>query len=112
VAEPDNITWLMNWYLSQCNEDWEHSYGVLIDTLDNPGWSLTIDLEETSLAGRPFAPIYENVDDADPVQGLDGDVCWVVAKVEGTKFKGYGGPRDLTRLIEAFRSWVTEVDIK
>jgi hypothetical protein len=39
----DDVTWLTQWYLAQCNEDWEHSYGVAIGTLDNPGWSLEVD---------------------------------------------------------------------
>ena len=106
TPDADNLAWLMNWYLSQCNEDWEHQFGVKIDTLDNPGWSLTVDQEETSLAGRPFVPVYENLDDTDPVQGLDGDVRWLAAKVTESKFIAWGGPHDLSRLIETFRSWV------
>jgi hypothetical protein len=102
----------MNWYLSQCDEDWEHQYGVSIGTLDNPGWQLTIDLEHTSLEGKFFDPISENVAKSQTPRGLDGNLGWMVARVEGTKFKAYGGPRDLTRLIEAFRSWATEVDAK
>jgi hypothetical protein len=39
---------LQRWYLGECNGDWEHSYGVRIDTLDNPGWIVTIDLHETN----------------------------------------------------------------
>ena len=43
---------LERWYASQCNEDWEHTYGVQIETLDNPGWLVRIDLWETELAER------------------------------------------------------------
>jgi len=57
VTEPDELTRLMNWYVAHFNEDWEHLYGVTIDTLDNPGWSLTVDLEETPPAGKAFDPI-------------------------------------------------------
>ncbi|HKR96750.1 MAG TPA: Imm53 family immunity protein [Candidatus Angelobacter sp.] len=35
------------WYARQCNGEWEHSYGIKIDTLDNPGWTVQIDLSET-----------------------------------------------------------------
>ncbi len=45
---------LRKWYESQCNEDWEHQYGVTIGTLDNPGWTVTIDLVNTDLEGREF----------------------------------------------------------
>lgn len=106
MGTPDDITWLMGWYLAQCDGDWEHQYGVTIDTLDNPGWSLKVDLNGTSMEGSPFTPIYEGVSEEEqPVQGLDGDVPWLVCRVEGSHFKGWGGPRDLGRLIAAFRSW-------
>jgi hypothetical protein len=36
-------------YLAQCNEDWERTYGLSIGTLDNPGWSVTIELTGTPL---------------------------------------------------------------
>jgi hypothetical protein len=38
----------------QCNGEWEHEYGLEVKTIDNPGWSLTIALNGTSLAGRPY----------------------------------------------------------
>lgn len=30
---------LERWYAAQCNGDWEHTYGITIETLDNPGWT-------------------------------------------------------------------------
>lgn len=100
----------MQWYFSQCDEDWEHKFGVTIGTLDNPGWSLTVDLDGTPLEGIDFLPVYEGVSEAEqPVQGLDGDVPWLVCRVEGPKFKGWGGPTDLGRLISAFRAWAEAV---
>ncbi|WP_354642917.1 Imm53 family immunity protein [Kitasatospora camelliae] len=48
------LSWLQTWYADQCNENWEHEWGVKIDTLDNPGWSVTIDLEETDLQEREY----------------------------------------------------------
>ena len=38
------LLWLMQWRLDQCDNDWEHCHGVSIGTLDNPGWTLRIDL--------------------------------------------------------------------
>ncbi len=43
------INWLENWYSSQCDGSWEHFYGIKIETLDNPGWAVEIDLCETEL---------------------------------------------------------------
>src|SRR5664280_3839686 len=45
---------LQGWYESQCDGDWEHTYGLRIETLDNPGWSLTVDLEDTDLEAKEF----------------------------------------------------------
>ncbi|MES1181234.1 MAG: Imm53 family immunity protein [Flavobacterium sp.] len=41
------LNWLQTWYQSQCDGHWEHSYGIKIDTVDNPGWFITIDLDGT-----------------------------------------------------------------
>ena len=41
-------------YLSRCDGDWEHSFGVVVETLDNPGWRLLVDLEGTGLEAKPF----------------------------------------------------------
>lgn len=30
----DDLIWLQSWYLSNCDGEWEHGYGVAIDTLD------------------------------------------------------------------------------
>lgn len=46
MADSDPLKGLQDWYCSQCNGDWEHGYGVSIETLDNPGWSLKIELKK------------------------------------------------------------------
>ena len=51
----DPLTQLQQWYLSNCNGDWEHTYGVSIGTLDNPGWSVKIELTGTPCDGRDLA---------------------------------------------------------
>jgi hypothetical protein len=43
----NNFLWLLKWYKSHCNGDWEHGRGIHLDTIDNPGWSLSINLEDT-----------------------------------------------------------------
>jgi immunity protein 53 of polymorphic toxin system len=54
AARPDVLTWLQGWYATQTDGDWEHSNGITIATLDNPGWSVEIDLADTALAGQVF----------------------------------------------------------
>ncbi|MDE6471389.1 MAG: immunity 53 family protein [Eubacterium sp.] len=33
----DVLNWLQEWYRQNCTDEWEHFYGIKIDTLDNPG---------------------------------------------------------------------------
>ncbi|MGY1520916.1 immunity 53 family protein [Luteimonas sp. A482] len=88
---------LQDWYTSQCNEDWEHSFGVKIETLDNPGWTLEVDLRETELSGKEFSAISrgDSEDDAD----------WIHCKVESEKFFGSGGAGNLAELLQQFLTW-------
>ena len=55
MDEPDSLTWLHAWYAIQCDGAWEHEYGVSIETIDNPGWFLKLDLRETGVDGSTFA---------------------------------------------------------
>jgi hypothetical protein len=94
-------TRLQQWYHSQCNGVWEHSWGVKIGTLDNPGWSIEINLRDTTLAGKAFQEHSYGVGkNAEP----SGDE-WLVCKVEGEVFKGFGGPFKLEGMVEGFLDW-------
>ena len=90
------ITRLQDWYLFQCDGDWEHSYGVSVGTLDNPGWSLSVDLEGTGLEDVAFAEHRENYGD---------EMGWLICARTATTFGGNGGPRMLERMIEIFLEW-------
>lgn len=83
---------LQSWYESQCDGDWEHSYGIEIETLDNPGWWLSVDLVDTQWAELTQA---RNID-----RRTDSD--WVQTEITDGKFIGAGGPENLSELIELF----------
>jgi hypothetical protein len=89
---------LTNWYLASCNGIWEHSYGIKIDTLDNPGWAITIDLVGTSLEGRTFQPI----------SFLDDESDWMVCQLIDEKFVSSCGPLLLELAISVFLNWASE----
>ena len=92
---------LQRWYDAQCNGDWEHSYGIKISTMDNPGWHVEIDLPETLLEDRPFTPVRQ-----EDLRDLDSnDDGWLDCKVEDRRFVGMGGPFQLGRIIDVFLSW-------
>jgi hypothetical protein len=97
----DTLRELQSWYLSQCNDDWEHTYGVSVGTLDNPGWSLTIDLTGTKLSGKAFEGRRYGVDDKAHPIGND----WLHCKVERNKFVAHGGPEKLEEMINVFLDW-------
>jgi hypothetical protein len=92
----DDLKWLMEWFASQCDGDWEHGYGITLQTLDNPGWSLSVNLENTVLETRPFAPQEHN---------LMSDVSWWLCRVKDNRFLAYCGPRDLPAILAVFRTW-------
>lgn len=86
---------LQIWYQSQINGDWEHGHGVKIDTLDNPGWSLRIDLAGTALEGKNFESLKVER------SGYD----WLSCVVENSVFAGYCGARNLEEMIGVFIVW-------
>lgn len=89
---------LQRWYEEQTDGDWEHQYGVIIETLDNPGWSLRIDLMDTSLHGRAFKDVV--------VERTDSD--WIHARIQGAVFEAHGGPANLEELVLLFLDWADE----
>jgi hypothetical protein len=103
----DNLTWLIRWYLGECNDDWEHSYGLKIDTLDNPGWTLKIDLRETNLQSRPFTRV-EHGEPSDDLEEWRTLGSWWVADVRDQTFEAACGPLDLPSAIRVFREWVEQ----
>ena len=64
IKKTENLTELVDriqdWYKLNCNGDWEHSYGYSIATIDNPGWTIRIDLSETPLENLEFNEEYQN----------------------------------------------------
>ncbi len=94
--ENDPLFKLQQWYRAQCDGDWEHDYGIKIDTLDNPGWQLEIELAGTNLDGRTF--------DMQQIEVTEDD--WVHYRVENNKFVAYGGPLNLGEMISHFLTWV------
>ena len=92
------LNWLMKWYKANCDGDWEHLYGVKIYTVDNPGWSVSIDLLDTPLEDKPFQKI----------QVDNGDEDWIVCIKKDNVFKGSGDPNKLEKILEIFKEWTEE----
>ena len=90
-----DFQWLQKWYQLHCNGDWEHGSGVLIETLDNPGWSLTIDLLDTELEHKKFKELKKDTSEED----------WYFCTVKDQKFEGRCGAANLPEVFQIFRSW-------
>jgi hypothetical protein len=89
---------IQSWYLSNCNGDWEHSYGIEISTLDNPGWKVIIDISDTCLENKLFKNIKVELNETN----------WVHCYVVDGKFKGYGGVENLEEILSIFFEWLND----
>ncbi|GAA0893036.1 hypothetical protein GCM10009122_27150 [Fulvivirga kasyanovii] len=89
----DIIERIQNWYKLNCNGDWEHSYGYSISTLDNPGWSVAIDLAETPLEALGYKRDYQNV---------EKEHDWFSIEALDNSLKIYCGPDNLRQAFEIF----------
>lgn len=86
------------WYRSQCNDEWEHQHGVRLETLDNPGWLLIVDLIHTDLQGRPMDEIVEGcTSSGEPVSPR-----WIHFTVKDNQFRGACDPTQVERLFWVF----------
>ncbi|EFL05930.1 predicted protein [Streptomyces sp. AA4] len=94
----ESFQFLLDWYAEQCDEEWEHAFGVELSTLDNPGWSLEIDLADTDLAGR-LMELYD----------FEGDAGrWAQCRSDGTKFRGACDPSSFELVLKQFENFVNQ----
>ena len=94
--DQNELMWLSNWFASNCDGDWEHSYGLKIETTDNPGWTVEIDLIDTDLQGQNFLNLDIERSEADWLK------CWL----DGHTFRIVCGPQNLSEAVLSFRHWV------
>ena len=97
----NDIEQLQAWFRDQCDGTWEHTYGLNIGTLDNPGWSLSIDLKGTALKNTPFKAVTQNVSDTS--EPLNDD--WYICSVEDKQFNAFSGPDHLKTILSVFLDW-------
>lgn len=99
----DNILqWFEDWYTTQCNGEWEHEYGVKIYTLDNPGWSIQIDLKYTILEHIEIE--YHLIDKT------END--WYSFSIKDGIYNAAGDPKKLLFLLTKFREITEGINLK
>jgi hypothetical protein len=96
----DELQRLQAWYAAHCDGDWEHQFGVSIDTLDNPGWTASIDLQETELSGKSFDEVKDN---------FEHETEWMRCWVEDGQFHIACGPTRLREALKLFLDWSAAV---
>lgn len=92
------INWLENWFVNHCDGSWEYSYGIKMETLDNPGWIVIIDTFGTELYDRPFAVIDKD----------ESENNWMLCKIKDDQFAGFGDPQKLGNILTIFQEWNDE----
>ena len=96
---------LQAWYSRQCDGTWEHSSGIIIETCDNPGWWVKVDLAGTDLFGRKFSGIAEGVDRNNFALGPR----WLSCRIEGETWHGAGDETQLERILQCLLEWAEDV---
>ncbi|QKK15044.1 immunity 53 family protein [Rhizobium indicum] len=91
----DTVSRLCAWFERQCVGEWHEDRGVKIDTIDNPGWSMKVDLTGTALQDKDFQEIRVERSDRD----------WFVARRNDQAFEAFGGSISLNEMIENFLAW-------
>lgn len=92
----ENVNWLTDWFAARCDGEWESDFGITIETVNNPGWMVRIDLDGTGLDPSSFRGVAEQRSPSD----------WVECKVEDGAFLGGGGVGNLDEVVGVFRAWV------
>ena len=86
------IDLLQNWYAEQCNGEWEQNHGITIQTSDNPGWTIDIDLAFTHMEDLEIPYTLFDTSEND----------WYGFSIRAKKFHGAGDANKLEKIIEVF----------
>ncbi|MCC6678475.1 MAG: immunity 53 family protein [Phycisphaerales bacterium] len=96
---------LSKWYTAQCNGEWEHDWGITIQTIDNPGWMIEVNLEGTPLRSETFSHRKTHRSPTDWFECATQDHGRAGGDREGRVFVGAGGPGNLEEIITMFCDW-------
>lgn len=89
---------IQKWYVEQCDGNWEHSYSIKIESLDNPGWYIAIDLMDSSAELAKDTIINSEIDDNN----------WYNIQIKNGQYIASGDPMKLFFLLEKFKELVIE----
>lgn len=87
--------WIEEWYLENRAEEWGGTTSVKIETIDNPGWSVKINLQETNLENKSFHDFFDDKSEDD----------WILCEVREGFFHGAGDAEKLSTILKIFKEW-------
>src|SRR5271170_7418203 len=96
MHDDDSLKFLQQWYADHCDGEWEHHYGIKIETLDNPGWRVTIDLTDTGLQEFPLTAIEHRMEDR---------LLWCRCWRDERAFQAACGAYGLKAVVATFIEW-------
>ena len=91
-----NLIWIQNWFESNC--DGEHEHQIKILTVDNPGWNVIIEFENSTM----------NIEDSEWILVDNGDADWYGWKVTNGVFEASGDVKKLDFLFSIFKKMIDD----
>lgn len=104
------LEWLESLFQSKCDGKWEHRLGIKIESIDNPGWWVTINVEQEHIEGLDCDQEVVLAVLGEPPSASNGNVGgpdWMRCTVAKGVFEGAGTPRRLRDIIRCFRELVS-----
>jgi hypothetical protein len=98
IMEDNILDWLQKWYISQCDGEWEHDEGNKIQSSDNPGWIVEINVKDTDVEQFEI-PWKLNERSAHD---------WFGYSIENGIYAAAGDPTKLTLLLSVFKGIISE----
>ncbi len=95
--EADPLAWLQAWYAARCDGIWEHTEGVEITNIDNPGWRLVV----TGLHSEDGGAI-----EVAPLRLDRNEEDWIHVLAGAGRFEAFCGPGNLGEALRALRAVV------
>jgi hypothetical protein len=92
------LNWLQNWVFQNFNGKWEKKQRLLISTIDNPGWLLTLKLENSQYENKQLKKITIDRTEYD----------WCHCLIDNKEFVDAGGPFNLNEMLNYFINFFEE----
>lgn len=95
------LKWLEKWYLSNCNGDWEHCFGLIINYTSNQEWYVSIDLDETDAEDLVLEKheIHNSEDD------------WMIYQIKNRCFQGAGDSTKIRQILSIFKDLIDKIEV-